>query len=589
MPGIRNSDSLETELMSLREDSSSGSNSVFQQDRRPEAEAAIKLQNELRTSAFDSLTMQGQRESVLEVVEEEKPLEILAENLSQENFVAALSDDDLLKILKSDFNSNWFYAKDVLTMDSWPDYISKPDHSASIALMQALVNMRGRKWSEFAAFALPKIDDAVDEKKDQISGLENADSQDNNLKIGDALGSDSVTSDVDLSLKGENTEIGVAMINSEYKNFFAVDCEPGTLFDINVYSSDWMFGAVQSASSISGVVNYIPKEEEIISAEGMLKKDNQNEVWSLVKIRRNMEDPADWADYKGEILSQISSPVEMKATLKRFSAADREYAAFEKSVELLLEEMYGATVHEMNHYELDAARMSASNRLYEEKILRVKELRIEIGQLKKAKVDAAEIESRVIELHNEIARGLTYANEVYATQGAVIHTVLGKQGAKKKLEKIRSGEDKIDGSLVPSYGDKSDINAVQYELRAELYFQSVNENIGDTLHSLNHYSKEPQYAVYRAGKYLDRLCEAATLLVGEDLAKRLSGYKALKEIGDSSVKEKGKEAGKDPMAVKSKKSFFSKFDKKTDLNGVKKMTLAFGKSVSVQHKNRIKE
>ena len=47
MPGIRNSDSLETEMMSLREDSPSGSNSVFQEDRRPEAEAAIKLQNEL--------------------------------------------------------------------------------------------------------------------------------------------------------------------------------------------------------------------------------------------------------------------------------------------------------------------------------------------------------------------------------------------------------------------------------------------------------------------------------------------------------------------------------------------------------------
>ena len=43
-------------------------------------------------------------------------------------------------------------------------------------------------------------------------------------------------------------------------------------------------------------------------------------------------------------------------------------------------------------------------------------------------MDADTIETLLLELHNEISRGLTYANEVYATQGAVLHTVLRQAG-----------------------------------------------------------------------------------------------------------------------------------------------------------------
>jgi hypothetical protein len=44
--------------------------------------------------------------------------------------------------------------------------------------------------------------------------------------------------------------------------------------------------------------------------------------------------------------------------------------------------MYGATFDEMDHYSQDAATTSASNRIYEEQVMKVKEMRIEIKRLK---------------------------------------------------------------------------------------------------------------------------------------------------------------------------------------------------------------
>jgi hypothetical protein len=203
-----------------------------------------------------------------------------------------------------------------------------------------------------------------------------------------------------------------------------------------------------------------------------------------------------------------------------------------------------------DHFEEEAIEMAARNRAYEEIALKIKALRLKIAKamegVKSGEAPPASIEVTLLELHSEIARGLTYANEVYATQGAVLHTVYGKQGAAKKLAKLQKT-------------DKT-ITAVKYDLTKEMYLQSVNENVGDTLHSLNHNKHDPQYAVYRAGKYINRLCEAATALISAKEVAKIPPYRDLETIGLWSVKEKAGAAGKDPMAVRESSSYFSKFD-----------------------------
>ena len=121
-----------------------------------------------------------------------------------------------------------------------------------------------------------------------------------------------------------------------------------------------------------------------------------------------------------------------------------------------------------------------------------------------------------------------------------------------------------------------------------MYLQSMNENVGDTLHSLNHFEHDPQYATYRAGKYIDRLCEAVRELITEDEAKKISSYKQLFEIGDASVKEKKGAAGADPMATHKESSFFHKYTK-SQLSTVKTRAMALGSEATIKFKNNPKE
>jgi hypothetical protein len=169
-------------------------------------------------------------------------------------------------------------------------------------------------------------------------------------------------------------------------------------------------------------------------------------------------------------------------------------------------------------------------------------------------------------LADKIAEALTYANEVYATEGAVQHTVL-KQGAGKKLEKLRTEK------------GQTQLTAVDYDLKPELYLQAVNENVGDSLHSIEHFKDVPRYAVYRAGKYLSRLCDATNLLLGAKKGE-VPSYEALLEIGTESVRVKKITNGAiegDPKFVDDD-AFFQKYTA-GDLAGVRKQIIAFGATI----------
>ena len=218
-------------------------------------------------------------------------------------------------------------------------------------------------------------------------------------------------------------------------------------------------------------------------------------------------------------------------------------------------------------------------------MLRVKALRLNIVKLKETNVDkdlttgGREAATRTAQRDRP---GLTYANEVYATQGAVLHTVYGKQGATKKLE-LQAENEKDPSKGLTKDGDK--ITKVEYALTKEMYVQSVNENVGDTLHSLNHNADDPQYAVYRAGKYINRLCEAVVELIGATEAAKIVSYKPLQKIGSTSVDEKGGKAGEDPDAVHHKTSYFSKFNAVSMLV-VKSQAIELGAMSVATHKRQ---
>ena len=504
---------------------------------------------------------------------------------------SGFSNDMLLEILTESFEANWFKAKACLAMGKWPGAVKvPPPHNVSLKLMQSLVNMRGKVWEDFSKATLPLIAEAV--SASGISGIENAATQDDNLKIGSALGSQSVTSDLDLSLKGANTEIGVALINSEFKKWFTVPYEPGTMFDINVYSSDWMHGKTEVRGEASVATYGANAEAAPISEGAKEKRADKNELWSTVKIRRNLSDKS-WESYKKTYLSNLEgNDSQIAATSQLFDQVDIKHSAFVKRVaeqsdtfrsELIAAEKQLFKEKESkfdSEYQDDALAMKASNAIYETLIKDVKALRIRLKTLKEAASTPEQIDAVSVELADKIGEALTYANEVYASEGAVLHTVLGKQSASKIKGELNDMSNKETSKFA---GEKGTITGVKFNLSKENYLESVNENVGDAIHSLHHYSDKPTYAVYRAGKYLDRLCEAAGQLISEEVAAALPNHGRLIAIAEESVKAKDGEAGKDPLSLDKPTSFFSRFKAK-DIAKVTAQTLAFGAKVASTYK-----
>ena len=496
-----------------------------------------------------------------------------------------LDDASLLDILKRPFESNWFKAKACLAMGQWPSGIvteSKPapSHEACLHLMQSLVDMRGREWKKFYDTNLPLAKTTLG---------------DDTLEIPEPDGSQSVTSDLDLSIKGKKSEAAVTFFNKKFKEVFAVPFEPGTVFDINMYSLDWMHGPVETLEAGGTPDNrtaiITPQKEANLpdlGVEDLKKKAAGQEHWSYVKIMRNMSG-TQIGEYKTQVLAAFTpaSP-EHVAMGKKLDAAELQTATFKAEVAAKATSMLtkfnedkrvvgliksrsafkdAADEHNSaDHYDKQALEMRASNAIYQAKVQEVKALRVRIEKLKAtpAVVDeeAKSIENLSLELANKIAEALTYANEVYASEGAVLHTVYGKQKAKKKKEEYAKTE------------GKKHIKDVKIALSPDQYMQSLNENVGDSLHSLTHFEHLPQYAVFRAGKYLDRMCDAADALF---LAKagELTHYAALRKLGTKAAEEKDKELGKDPLKANTHETF-KVFNNGSKLSALKGQIITFG-------------
>jgi len=408
-------------------------------------------------------------------------------------------------------------------------------------------------------------------------------------EIFDSVGAEAVTSDVDLSTGGSNSELGVQFVNSRFRSAFVpgrvIPYDPGTVFDINLYASDWIHGEANVADNAKGVRTITPGAEVSgMSAPDQAERTRNMEVWSLVKIRRNMGD-AEWAGYVATTLRGLDDKASRSEMEAKLVDANKKFKEFEKNVHVRQAEMdtklkkqeqafFGAgggtafRGDHGDHFQEEASFTRAANAIYEENLQQVKELRLRIEKLRAANSVANEsaISALGVRLSDKIAEALTYANEVYATEGAVQHTVL-KQGAGKKLDKLKSKK------------ETEHLTAVDYDLKPELYLQSVNENVGDSLHSIEHYKHDPRYAVYRAGKYMARLCDATDLLLGP-LKNDVPGFAKVLEIGRESVRVKKivrDDVEGDPQFVKTD-PFFKGY-KETDLPAVRAMIAEYSAAI----------
>lgn len=557
--------------------------------------------------------------------EEEKDIQFvpdtvegIASSLDAERVNWITDDETMMDILRGPFEANWFKLRGALTMGQWPDSVTKkPSYENSLLFMNSMVDMRWRKWKKFSVEALKGMKDEVADQaksnaafrdnKEQLKDESKSSENDKLAQIFDPVGSMAVTSDIDLSMGGSSTEIAVGMLNRQFRSHFKVPYDPGTVFDINVYAADWIHGEALSQSG--GTMNITPgKEVSKMSKQAEKERDDDMEIWSLVKIARNMT-LDQWKGYATQTTKNLTGDTKTAMQNKldtawarctnfkgrvatRMTERAAEYAEQEKDLlKLSSKSAFG------EKYTEQARETRASNEIYQEVLGEVKRLRLRLAQIKDVQPMTIPLQQEFDRigkaLGSKIAEALTFANEVYASEGAVQHTVLD-QGAGKKLVKLK---DKAKAESEKT-GKKSDevlayknLTEVKYKLRKELFLQSANENVGDALHSLHTYIQLPFYAVYRAGKYLSRLVEATNKLIDDKkLVESIPNYTAVSEVGENAmaiktdkvkvtdpVTKEVKELEGDPEYVK-KNEYFEK-KKESDAHHLEDQVASFGAAI----------
>ena len=327
-------------------------------------------------------------------------------------------------------------------------------------------------------------------------------------------GSESLTSDIDVNLKGSRTEVAVARFNAAFRADGWAR-EPGVVYDVNVYAKDFMFspGGTAVASTTRGAAPVrMPQKEGArtsiaqggVSSQSAYERDTQDQLaWALVKARLHMS-VLEWRKYVDK--SGIDASVA--------DLASRRYETYMKELETQMAADAGTRMPAVSGSTqlgpgtsriesaalgmlpggsgdspalgVESLKMQASNRVYERKLLAISEQREALKTLlEKANAAPAsairerDVEDLLSKLRSVISEAALWSNEAYVTDAAVNHTVVGLQ-----------------------------IGAAISQTVDELLI-AVTENAADAIKESRRHSDHAWEAAYKSAKYVWRMTDAA--------------------------------------------------------------------------------
>jgi len=450
-------------------------------------------------------------------------------------------------VLEKSCEATWSEAKHVLAAGKLPAEIEAQQGAATTSEQSASLKSMMKKIWEYRQWHHDEILKRTQKRVNAETKNERG------LKKWKAAGSTTLTSDIDVNLKGEETELAVGIFNEEFKKDGWV-FEAGVVYDVNVYALDFMHGMGETRESDGHLVASEEgsrtgrKGGGIENADQAAVDQAKQEEWALVKMRIYMSED-EWAAYKLSVDpdnddAAVWAKVEAKYEDYRWTLLD----AMEEEVggEIDVADDVSKTGYQQiqdqakaeadTDGEAEDIAIAASNRVYEEKLGRVSELR---GLLKgalsqyeatvKANKPGSEnliaqqklaIDKMLVELREVISECALYSNEAYITSGGVNHAVVGLQvGKKVELTKADS-------------------------------MNAGHENYADTLKESGRHGGSLGEAAFKSGKYMWRLADAARNIGLEAVAGVMPLYRlgfecanTIKSMDDSADK-KGLSAAK---------------------------------------------
>lgn len=409
---------------------------------------------------------------------------------------------DLIRnILKYPLGQSWQTAKHEL---------AEGDEKAQ-ALMQQIWKFRQWHHDQILKRTKQRVEAETGDKK----GLENW----------PAAGSTTLTSDIDVNLKGTQTELAVKIFNEEFKKD-GWDYEAGVVYDVNVYALDFMhaFGGVEvDGHQVTKKEGEREGQKQGGFKERILSEQDkeQQDEWSLVKVRLYISNPVQWEEYaeaaglskqKKEsveakyqnYLREISQEMSNQAGigLDAVSGADdmaSGISGLNSTAENLIHQQQRDQRQQSLNSEVLAENLliGSSNRVYERKLEELSKLRKEVKEAIARYDEMAKkpnnqgtsssgmtalnglIEVKLKALRKLVSECALFSNEAYVTDAAVYHAVVGLQGG----------------------------NAIE-QTKAES-MQAVTENMGDALKEISRHNNSLGEAAFKSGKYIWRMADAA--------------------------------------------------------------------------------
>ena len=379
-----------------------------------------------------------------------------------------------------------------------------------------------------------------------------------------SAGSTNLTSDFDvtiaLQMNEESLNEDVDIVDTFNRDIRSdLGNPPGVVFDTNLY--------MQAYTNVKG---NLPLRSEAIHYEGVYKVKSEEikataqpigdahgiwladqDIMSLMKQRRYM-DQRDWNDYVGNLCDNIEDEKIHNDVKSRYNEADDGYrektrsilnALVDKGVNILAEEsdldtsessvfrsvgdlfskgtnpllrstiQANLTEEMLNFIRLDKAHkeypadvLEVYNDFYVSETRRAHALEKELEALwqePSEDMSAADLRAKAkksdgirAKISRSYGEALFYANEAYQSAGAFTHVVLGSQSG--------------------------NIEEALKQLDPQQLLHSHNEQLGDLLKDIKHYSEEGASSgelAYRSAKYLSRFLETVILLKQKGVLK----------------------------------------------------------------------
>ncbi|SFM29899.1 hypothetical protein SAMN03159341_12517 [Paenibacillus sp. 1_12] len=461
-------------------------------------------------------------------------------------------------ILHDVLHQSWHEAKHELASSDSPQ---------RIALMRKLWEYR--QWHH---------NEVLNETKNTVNSVKN---DAKGLDKWAAAGSTTLTSDIDVNLKGNHTEYAVQVYNQLFKKGIPSghvwEVESGVAYDVNVYALDFMHAAftfskeskLADGGRITGKEGARKDQAKGGFTEEMIgrRDTGDQKIWSLVKMRLYMT-KEQWGSYvsttkpdydtlnqvelryseyfntlQKKMINEAGLPLNQADGLINEAVATEETGIkqIDKVAEILALKQKTKGVSLAEDTIAEQAKMGASNRIYEERLKEIKKVRLELEER--------------IGRYNEllVAKETGGPSRVRSASAGQTELEILKGALEMELRHLRrllseaamfSNEAYLTDAAVNHavVGIQSGMDLKQTKTESMI---NVNENVADCLKEIARHGggKGEEFlgeAAYKASKYFFRLADAAKNMGLSTVAGVNTLYDAGYEI---SIELKGRGGG----------------------------------------------